>query len=67
MRCVTAKAKALTSAGYMNVSGVWADYPELWQELLRLDAKAPYTFLKRYSAADLEEKFALEEARGKLF
>lgn len=42
-------------------------YPELWQELLRLDAKAPYTFLKRYSAADLEEKFALEEAQGKLF
>ncbi len=42
-------------------------YPELWQELLRLDAKAPYTFLKRYSAADLEEKFTLEEAQGKLF
>ena len=42
-------------------------YPELWQELLRLDAKAPYTFLKRYSAADLEVKFALEEAQGKLF
>lgn len=42
-------------------------YPELWQELLRLDAKAPYTFFKRYSAADLEEKFALEEAQGKLF
>lgn len=42
-------------------------YPELWQELLRLDAKAPYTFLKRYSAVALDEKFALEEAQGKLF
>lgn len=43
------------------------EFPELWQELLRLDAKAPYTFLKRYSAADLEEKFALEEARENYF
>ena len=42
-------------------------YPELWSEIQRLDKKAPYSFLPRYTAAQLERRFALEDAQGCLF
>lgn len=42
-------------------------YPELWAEILRLDKKAPYSFLERYTAEQLERRFALEDAQGCLW
>lgn len=38
-------------------------YPELWSEIQRLDKKAPYSFLPRYTAEQLERRFALEDAQ----
>ena len=42
-------------------------YPELWAGILGLDKKAPYSFLKRYTAEQLERRFALEDAQGVLW
>ena len=42
-------------------------YPDLWAEILRMDKKAPYSFLPRYTAAQLERRFALEDAQGQLW
>lgn len=43
------------------------DYPLLWQELERLDAKAPNTFKVGHSIAQYERSFALEDKQIKLF
>ena len=42
-------------------------YPKLWAEILRMDKKAPYSFLPRYTAEQLERRFALEDAQGVLW
>ena len=42
-------------------------YPELWAEILRMDKKAPYSFLERYTAEQLERRFALEDMQGCLW
>ena len=42
-------------------------YPKLWAEILRMDKKAPYSFLPRYTAEQLERRFALEDAQGCLW
>lgn len=42
-------------------------YPELWAEILRMDKKAPYSFLERRTAEQLERRFALEDAQSVLW
>ena len=42
------------------------DYPELWQELARIDAKAPNTFKEERSIKQYERIFALEDMQIKL-
>lgn len=42
-------------------------YPQLWQNLKAMDAKAPYTFKPDYSVNDLERRFTTEDAQLKLF
>lgn len=43
------------------------DYPTLWQEMQRLDAKAPNTFKIGRSIAQYERSFAQEDKQIKLF
>ena len=43
------------------------DYPALWQEMQRLDSKAPNTFKIGRSIAQYERCFALEDKQIKLF
>lgn len=42
-------------------------YPELWQKLERLDAKAPNTFKVGRSIADYERSFSLEDKQIRMF
>lgn len=42
------------------------DYPELWLELLRLDAKSPNSFKSKRSIAQYERSFALEDLQIQL-
>lgn len=42
------------------------DYPELWQELVRIDAKSPNTFKAERSIAQYERIFALQELQIQL-
>ena len=42
------------------------DYPELWLELLRLDAKSPNSFKAKRSIAQYERSFALENLQMQL-
>lgn len=43
---------------------LWQYYPELWEELKQMDAKAYNQFRADYSVAELEEKFKREAAEG---
>lgn len=42
-------------------------YPELWQRLKDMDAMVSYKFKPDYSVAQLERRFALEDAQGCLW
>ena len=78
----TAKIKVLILEVYIKNLNVWAagaalsklkmrilrrDYPTLWQEMQRLDAKAPNTFKIGRSIAQYERSFAQEDKQIKLF
>ena len=41
---------------------LWRNYPELWEELRKLQAISPIKFTSRNSVFDLEERFKKEDA-----
>ena len=42
---------------------LWRNYPELWEELRKLQTISPIKFTSRNSIFDLEERFKKEEAQ----
>ncbi len=50
-----------------SLRALYSEYPDLWAKLRQLDAKAPYSFLPRYTVEQLERRFALEAAQGRLW
>lgn len=48
--------------GYANLRNLRKHFPDLWEELIRIDRKQWQSFTHGYSVEDLDRRFALEDA-----